>query len=637
MKSLIQFFEESVEKFTNNVYLWEKPQDKYEGTTYGETKKQVYEYAAGLITLGIKKGDRISLLSEGRNSWVIGELGVLYTGAVSIPLSTRLTPGEIKFRLNHSESKMIMISSLHFQKLKEVIKECDTLEMIIHFDTQEDYGPNEIHFNEIRKTGREWLDSAGNMKKFMENCQSITPSDFANICYTSGTTADPKGIILTHGNYVTNVYQAYSLIDIPPFYKTLLILPWDHSFGHTCGIYAFMGKGAGIASVKTGKSPMEAVRNLPVCLKEIRPNMMMSVPAIAKNFRKNIEKGIKEKGKVAEILFNHALKISYSYNKEGYNKGRGLQKLKKPILKLYDKILFSKVREAYGGELDYFIGGGALLDIELQRFFYALGIPMYQGYGLTEASPVISTNAPEKHKLGTSGVLVNNLDLKICDEDGRELPVGEKGEIVIKGGNVMHGYWKNDTATKETIRDGWLHTGDMGYMSADGYLYVLGRFKSLLIADDGEKFSPEGIEEAISQQSKYIDQCMLYNNQKPYTVALVVPNQHALKLYLEERNLTADSDEGKRAVLNLIENEVNEYRISGKYGKMFPQRWLPVALGIIEEGFTEENGLMNSVMKIVRGKIMDKYQDLIDYLYTPDAKAITNERNIEEVEKMKLG
>ena len=637
MKSLIQFFEESVEKFTNNVYLWEKPQDKYEGTTYGETKKQVYEYAAGLITLGIKKGDRISLLSEGRNSWVIGELGVLYTGAVSIPLSTRLTPGEIKFRLNHSESKMIMISSLHFQKLKEVIKECDTLEMIIHFDTQEDYGPNEIHFNEIRKTGREWLDSAGNMKKFMENCQSITPSDFANICYTSGTTADPKGIILTHGNYVTNVYQAYSLIDIPPFYKTLLILPWDHSFGHTCGIYAFMGKGAGIASVKTGKSPMEAVRNLPVCLKEIRPNMMMSVPAIAKNFRKNIEKGIKEKGKVAEILFNHALKISYSYNKEGYNKGRGLQKLKKPILKLYDKILFSKVREAYGGELDYFIGGGALLDIELQRFFYALGIPMYQGYGLTEASPVISTNAPEKHKLGTSGVLVNNLDLKICDEDGRELPVGEKGEIVIKGGNVMHGYWKNDTATKETIRDGWLHTGDMGYMSADGYLYVLGRFKSLLIADDGEKFSPEGIEEAISQQSKYIDQCMLYNNQKPYTVALVVPNQHALKLYLEERNLTADSDEGKRTVLNLIENEVNEYRISGKYGKMFPQRWLPVALGIIEEGFTEENGLMNSVMKIVRGKIMDKYQDLIDYLYTPDAKAITNERNIEEVEKMKLG
>jgi long-chain acyl-CoA synthetase len=398
-----------------------------------------------------------------------------------------------------------------------------------------------------------------------------------------------------------------------------------------------MGKGASIASVKTGKTPMETLRNLPSCLKEIKPNLLMSVPAIAKNFRKNIEKGIREKGKIIEMLFNHALKISYTYNKEGWNRGRGLQRLKKPLLRLYDKILFSKIREAYGGELDYFIGGGALLDIELQRFFYALGIPMFQGYGLSEASPVISSNSTGRHKLGSSGVLVNNMDLKICDDEGNELPAGRKGEIVIRGGNVMHGYWNNENATREAIRDGWLYTGDMGYMSEDGYLYVLGRFKSLLIADDGEKFSPEGIEEAISEQSKYIDQCMLYNNQNPYTVALIVPNQHALKIYLEEKNLTADSDEGKKAVITLIENEVNEYRPSGKYGSMFPQRWLPVAIGILEESFTEDNGLMNSTMKIVRGKIMEKYQNLIEYLYTPDAKVVTNERNTEQVEKMKLG
>jgi len=637
MKSLIQFFEESVEKFSSNVYLWEKPNERYEGTTYGETKKQVYEFAAGLTRLGINKGDRLSLISEGRNSWVIGELGILYTGAINVPLSVKLNPEEIKFRINHSGSRMILVSSNQAAKLREVIDGCPTIEKIIHFDTQEEYAANEIHFNEVRKMGREWLDMPGNMESFEKFSKSILPSDFANICYTSGTTADPKGIILTHGNYVTNVYQAYSLMDIPSFYKTLLILPWDHSFGHTCGIFAFMGKGASIASVKTGKTPMETLRNLPACLKEIKPNMLMSVPAIAKNFRKNIEKGIKEKGALIEFLFNHALKISYSYNKEGWNKGRGIQKLKQPLLKLYDKILFSKIREAYGGELDYFIGGGALLDIELQRFFYALGIPMYQGYGLSEASPVISSNSTGRHRLGSSGVLVNNMDLKICDDDGNELPAGQKGEIVIRGDNVMHGYWKNDNATRDAIKDGWLYTGDMGYMSPDGFLYVLGRFKSLLIADDGEKFSPEGIEEAISEQSRYIDQCMLYNNQKPYTVALVVPNQHALKLYLEEKNLTADSDEGKRAVINLIENEINEYRTNGKFGNMFPQRWLPVAIGILEQSFTEDNGLMNSTMKIVRGKIMEKYQDLIDYLYTPDAKVVTNERNIEEVEKMKLG
>jgi len=637
MKSLIEFFEESCDKFETNVYLWEKPQDKYEGTTYGETRKQVYEFAAGLLSLGITKGDRLSLVSEGRNSWVIGELGILFTGAINVPLSVKLTPDEIKFRINHSESRMVLASSIQSQKLNQVINDCKTIEKIIHFDTQEEYSDREIHFNEVRKIGRGWLESPENKSKFEEISRGIKPSDFANICYTSGTTADPKGIILTHGNYVTNVYQAYSLMDIPSFYKTLLLLPWDHSFGHTCGIYAFMGKGASIASVKTGKTPMETLRNLPVCLKEIKPSLLLSVPAIAKNFRKNIEKGIREKGRTVELMFNHALKISYSYNKEGWNKGSGIQKIKKPLLNLYDKILFTKIRDSFGGELEYFVGGGALLDIELQRFFYALGIPMYQGYGLSEASPVISSNSAGKHKLGSSGVLVNNMDLKIKDDEGNDLPLGEKGEIVIRGGNVMFGYWKNESATRETIKDGWLHTGDMGFMDSDGYLHVTGRFKSLLIADDGEKFSPEGIEEAITEQSKYIDQCMLYNNQKPYTVALVVPNQHALKLYLEEKGLSADSDEGKRSALLLIENELNEYRTNGKYGSMFPQRWLPVSIGILEEGFSEENGLMNSTLKIVRGKIMDHYQEVIDYLYTPDAKDITNERNIEEVEKMKLG
>ena len=576
-------------------------------------------------------------ISEGRNNWVIGELGILYTGAVNVPLSVKLTPEEIKFRIDHSESRIILVSSIQANKIKQVIGDCRTIEKIIHFDTQEEYSDNEIHFNEVRKIGREWFEVPENKVKFKEIYTSVKPSDFANICYTSGTTADPKGIILTHGNYVTNVYQSYSLMDIPPFYKTLIILPWDHSFGHTCGIYAFMGKGASIASVKTGKTPMETLRNLPVCLKEIKPNLLMSVPAIAKNFRKNIEKGIKEKGKIAEILFNHALKICYSYNKEGWNKGHGLQKIRKPLIDLYDKILFKKIRDNFGGELDYFIGGGALLDIELQRFFYALGIPIYQGYGLTEASPVISSNSAGKHRLGSSGSLVNNMDLKICDDEGKELPFGQKGEIVIKGGNVMYGYWKNEAASREAIKDGWLYTGDMGYITEDGFLYVLGRFKSLLIADDGEKFSPEGIEEAITEQSKYIDQCMLYNNQRPYTVALIVPNQHALKVYLEEKNLTADSDEGKKAVTTLLENEVNEYRTNGKYSRMFPQRWLPVAIGILEEGFSEENGLMNSTMKIVRGKVMDRYMDLIEYLYTPDAKDVGNERNIEEIEKMKLG
>ena len=637
MKSIVRFFEENVTKFSTNVYLWEKTHDKYEGTTYESTRTQVHEFAAGLHKLGIKDGDRLALLSEGCNNWVIGELGMLYLGAVNVPLSVKLNADEVKFRVNHSEARFVLVSSMQTPKLKEVLAECKTVEKVIYFETREDYAENEIHFNEVKKIGASWLEEKGNRDKFEKLYNSVTPEHFANICYTSGTTADPKGIILSHGNYITNVYQSYSLIDIPPFFKTLLFLPWDHSFAHTTGIFAFMGKGASIASVKLGKTPLETLRNLPVCLKEIRPNILLSAPAVSKNFRKNIDKGIHEKGKFTTFLFELGLRISYSYNKEGFNRGLGAQKLKKPILKLFDKIIFSKIRDIFGGELEYFVGGAALLDMELQRYFYAIGAPVFQGYGLSEASPVISANAKHRHKLGSSGCPVNNMELKISDEEGNTLPQGEKGEIVIKGGNVMHGYWKNDTATRETIRDGWLHTGDLGYVDEDGFLYVLGRFKSLLISDDGEKYSPESIEEAMMEQSRYIDQVLLYNNQKPYTVALVVPNQHALKSYLEEKRLTADSEAGQRAVLTLLENEVNEYRTNGKYGKMFPQRWLPAALGILNEGFTEENGLVNATMKIIRGKVTDKYEDLIDFLYTPSAKVVTNEMNVESLEKMKLG
>ncbi|NOY36782.1 MAG: AMP-binding protein [Chlorobi bacterium] len=631
MQTIINFFEDSVSRFGENIYMWEKEEDAYTGTTYNEIRNQVYRFATGLLSLGIQKGDRLALLAEGRNLWMISELGILYTGAINVPLSIKLAePEEIKFRIDHSGSRMVIVSGQQLKKIRPIKGQLRTLEKIILLDPESDLQPDEIFVEELMKNGDRWLSEHENGLK--ERIRTIKEDDYANISYTSGTTADPKGIILTHKNYVTNVNQAYTLLDIPPYYRNLLILPWDHSFAHTAGLYSLMGKGASIASVQIGNTAIETLKNIPVNIKEIKPHMLFSVPALAKNFRKNIEKGISAKGKFAEKLFRHALKMAYSYNKEGYNKGRGLQKLKKPLLALYDKILFSKIRENFGGELEYFIGGGALLDIELQRFFYALGIPMYQGYGLSEAAPIISSNSPKKHKLGSSGFLVTPLELKILDENGNSLSVGEKGEIVVKGDNVMAGYWKNEEATRETLKDGWLYTGDMGYMDKDGFLFVLGRFKSLLISDDGEKYSPEGIEEAFTDQSPIIEQCMLYNNQNPYTVALVYPNKETLKKYLAGKD-TAGEETGKEA-LKLIEQELREYRTGGKYGDMFPQRWLPAAVGILSEGFTEENHLMNSTMKIIRGKITEKYQGLIDYLYTSEAKSITHPENLKSIQKL---
>jgi long-chain acyl-CoA synthetase len=633
MNTLNSLFEECVEKYANNVFLLEKRNNKSKGATYKEVQEKVHQFAAGLINLGIQKGDRIALLSEGRNKWVISELGILFAGAINIPLSIKLTePAEIKFRLTHSGTRMIIVSRFQLKKIRSIKDELPELERIIILDDIEKCEDREIKFSDVLTEGNQLLTS--NRALFDERRNSVTGNDYANICYTSGTTADPKGIILTHRNYTANIEQSLSLLSVPEWWTTLLILPWDHAFAHTCGIYTLMSCGASMAAIHVGDSPMETLKNIPVNIKEIRPAFLLSVPALGKNFRKNIEKGIREKGPKVEKLFQFALKVAYRYNGIGWDRGKGFRFILKPLVRLFDKILFSKIREGFGGRLEFFIGGGALLDIELQKFFYAIGMPMYQGYGLTEAAPVISSNNPSTHKMGSSGRLVSKLETKICDENGSTLPVGEKGEIVVKGENVMVGYWKNEDATHDTIRDGWLYTGDLGYLDKDGFLFVLGRFKSLLIADDGEKYSPEGIEEAMTEYSRFIDHCMLYNNQKPYTIALINPNKEAIRKWASENNIETSTQAGKELVLKHIESEINQFRSGGKLQDIFPQRWLPAAIGILKEGFTEENQMINSTLKMVRGKITETYSELIDYLYTPEAKNICNKKNTEAVNEL---
>jgi long-chain acyl-CoA synthetase len=379
---------------------------------------------------------------------------------------------------------------------------------------------------------------------------------------------------------------------------------------------------------------METLKNIPINIKEVRPHFLLSVPALAKNFRKNIETSIRKKGKSTERLFNLALKTSYAYQADGYTKGNGLRWLLKPAVMLFDKILYSKVREAFGGELQFFIGGGALLDSELQRFFYAIGIPMFQGYGLSEATPVISTNAPSKrnHRFGSSGRLVQPLEIKILDEEGRELPVEQKGEIVIKGENVMAGYWKNPESTADTVRNGWLHTGDMGYMGKDNFLYVLGRFKSLLISSDGEKYSPEGMEEAMVDKSPFIDQVIVYNNQCPYTIALVVASKENLNRKLDELGLQGDARYAEAA--KIVAQEVAKYRTGGQFADEFPDRWVPAVIALADEPFTEQNGLVNSTMKVVRNKVEKHFAAAIEYAYTAEGKAVDNAKNIAALRKL---
>jgi len=375
--TIIDSFNTSVEKYAQNPFLWEKDTTEYVPTTYFETQQQAVLFAAGLLKLGVKSEDKIALLSEGRNAWIISELGILHTGAVSVPLSIKLEESnDLVFRILHSEAKHIVVSGGQLPKIRNIIALLPDIEKVIILDEQTEYQEKEISLSELLKAGKVLLDKTPEI--VTERYKTIRPDDIASISYTSGTTADPKGVMLTHRNYTANVEQALTLMTIPYTFRTLIILPLDHCFAHVAGFYSFMASGASVATVKSGKTGIETLKNIPVNIKEIKPNLLLSVPTLTKSFKRNIESGIHAKGPVVTWLFNTAIKMSYAYNKEGFNKGQGVQMMYKPLLMLFDKILFSKIRESFGGQIEYFIGGGALLDIDLQRFFYAVGMPVFQ-------------------------------------------------------------------------------------------------------------------------------------------------------------------------------------------------------------------------------------------------------------------
>ena len=631
--TIIDFVEQYTAKYGDETFLREKVDGVWKETSFNTTREEAHILAAGFMSMGLEKGDKVALISEGRNYWIFSELGILYAGAVNVPLSFKLeSDTDLTFRINHSDARFVIASQTQIDKIRRVIDRCPKVEKVIVMDPIE-LKDGEIYIGDIMAAGKEYLKEHQDL--LLERMASVGPDDYANISYTSGTTADPKGILLTHRNYTANVDQALSVISIDRGDVMLIILPLDHCFAHVAGFYVMMKCGGSIATVPCGKSTVSLLKNIPTAIKEVRPHVLLSVPTLSRNFKKSFDSAIKKSGSFVEKLYEFGIKNAETYNREYYNAGKPCWKMwwRKPINVVIDKLVFSKVREGFGGRIKFFVGGGALLDIELQRYYCAIGMPVFQGYGLSEATPVICSNSMGHARFGSSGRVVKPMDIKICDEDGKEIPNGETGEIVIRGENVMAGYWKNPEATAKTIVDGWLHTGDRGYICKEDpeYLYVTGRFKSLLIASDGEKYSPEGYEDSLADGSKFIETSMLYNNQSPYTVVLVIPNKTLLAEEVKKAGLDPGSLEGKKAQLAIIKEEVDAYRPGGRRAGMFPERWLPASVIVGDTPFTEQNGMLNTTMKMVRGKVEKFYADRIEYAMTVEGKDIMNQKNIDSL------
>lgn len=638
-RTVLQMLRTSAEKFPKTAYTNQKGDSDWVGLTYPEVLHESRFLAAGLYEAGIQKGDKIAILAEGRNRWITGEYGILFAGGTTVPLSIKLMPDEVLFRLNHSESKAIMVSRNTFEKIASIWTQLEFTRKIIFLDDDinpiekdcHEFGINSskdiARYTDILQSGKHQFEDT---EPYLEKIESeIEEDDVVTISYTSGTTGDPKGIMLTQLNYFSNCKDAMDYFNVAEGDRLYLILPLDHSFAHTVGIYAALLRGLSLYFVDARGGSVQTLKNIPINMVECNPHFILTVPALSGNFMTKIKDGVASKGKFVNGIFNAGLNAGIRINRDGYKKAGFFIKLLNIVpYKIAEILVFKKVRKIFGNNIRFCVGGGALLDIRQQVFFYSIGVPVFQGYGLSEATPIISANTPEVHKLGASGKVIPNVDCRILLPDGTEAARGSKGEVVIKGDNIMKGYYKNPESTSKTVKNGWLYTGDLGYFDQDDFLIVVGRGKALLISTDGEKYSPEGIEEAIQNSSDLILQAMVYNDMRKYTTAIVTLNAAKVAKYVE-KNRIADSE----VLLKAIKQDFYKFRETAEYRNQFPEKWIPSTFQIASEPFTEQNHMINSTMKMVRYKIQEAYHDKIEVMYTPEGSNSVNDINRQTIKK----
>ncbi|AFG36194.1 AMP-dependent synthetase/ligase [Spirochaeta africana] len=640
VKTVLDMLQRAVERYPDRAYAFRKTEMGWTPKSFAQVQSESRSVAAALVQRGFAKNNTMAILSEGSPEWIVSEFATIMAGGAAVPLSIKLLANEVPFRLNHSESRGLFLSKNTAEKIFSVRDQIeDPNYFYVLLDDDPDFADQLAAENNLKRgtqlvtiqeLAAEGAGSPDALRQVDTICSELTEDDIVTVSYTSGTTGNPKGIMLMHRNYIANSSEAIEVFRIPAGYQTLLILPCDHSFAHTVGIYASLVAGISLYFVDARGGSMAILRNIPGNLVETDPTFLLTVPALTGNFMKKIQNGVAAKGSFVNGIFERGIRAGIARNGDGYHQVPFLTRARHflPWL-LAELLVFRKVRTIFGKKVKFCVSGGALLDLGQQQFFHALGLPVYQGYGMTEASPIISSNHPWCYKLGTSGKPFPTVQVKVVLQDGSEAAPGEKGQICVRGPNVMKGYLKNPDATEEALRDGWLHTGDLGFLDADGFLTVSGREKALLISADGEKYSPEEIEEVMTTACPYISQAMLYNDHNRFTGALIVPDTDAVKKYLK-----ANPDAGVEDVLRLFTDFLQTFRTSEDLKQRFPSNWVPPTFMLLDEPFSEQNGTINSTMKLVRYRVIEQYGDLLAYMYSDEGDRYSNPKNRAVVQQL---
>lgn len=575
----------------------------------------VNQLASFLIEKGIEKGDRVGILSENRYEWAVVDMALNRVGAVNVALYSTLPPDQCEYILQDSGAKIFFVSTgIQLRKAVEVFSNCPDLKTVVAFEAPKNKSYLEKEFltlfDDAKETGKQAYSK--NYAEIEKRVAAVVESDLATLIYTSGTTGKPKGAMLTHSNVCSNVHSALKRIPVQETDRLLSFLPLCHAFERTAGYYAALAAGA---EIYYAESVDTVAKNLP----EVNPTIVVSVPRLFEKVYATVMKNASEGTDVKKKIFNWALRVGEAY----WQGKRGLTSIQK---NLADKLVFQKLKDRTGGRIRFFVSGGAALSADVAKFFFSAGLPIVEGYGLTETAPVISANPVGAERLGTVGHVFPEVTVGIQRlEDGKiiaqvrgedyptTLSSGD-GEIICKGPNVMAGYWGKPDATAEVIdKDGWFHTGDIGRFE-NGYLRITDRIKHMIVNAGGKNIYPGPIEDSL-KTSKWIDQIVLLGEKKNFITALIVPDFEQLKTYAKQQGIAFSSNEdlvANEEIIAIYEKEIKTFsKQMASHEKIRKFKLLPTE-------FTVESGELTPTMKVKRKVIEQKYHDLIEDMYRDD-------------------
>ncbi|HEY2509590.1 MAG TPA: long-chain fatty acid--CoA ligase [Polyangiaceae bacterium] len=605
-ETLVDVFQESVESFPHRELFGTKKNGRWQWMTYREFGREVEKIRAGLASLGVQRGDHVAVISNNRPEWAVGAYASACLGAAYVPMYEAQLDKDWEFILRDCEAKILLVANnAILDKVRGYLKTIPSLQHIICFEggTNGSGGSGITPYKALAETGKQ-VDPV-----------AVTKEDVVALIYTSGTTGNPKGVILTHGNIASNVSAIHDVFPMEGSDRSLSFLPWAHVFGQTVELHGLFSMGASMAIA-------ESVDKIIDNLAEVRPTLLFSVPRIFNKIYAGVQKQIASKPKAIQIAVEQAVRLA--------SKERGGTKLvvaEHAAFAAVDKVVFAKVRAKFGGRLKYAFSGGAAISREVAEFIDTLGVTVYEGYGLTETSPIATANWPGERRIGSVGRAIPGVRVMIdtsgqpqltAQERRRRGPTREEGEILVYGPNVMKGYYNRPEENAAVFtKDGGFRTGDMGYLDSSGYLYITGRIKEQYKLENGKYVVPSPLEEQL-KLSPFVANAMVYGDNKPFNVALVVANVEAVKDWAEKNQLGSRDTEAllkDPKVVALFKQEISKHASHFKGFEDIRD------FALISKDFTTENGMLTPSLKLKRRKVMEEYGKMVEALYAGKPKS----------------